>query len=112
MEHKHSKYYFFEGTTGDLHFCFSAIIPITKCDHIAVLSYLSENNKMCWYRKFYFIMILFMNDAVIDVKTNDIAIDPFCQVTVNVFYPRFDKITPNRFYVSVTHFINHAIELG
>ena len=53
-----------------------------------------------------------MNDAVVDIKTNDIAVDPFWQVAIRIFYPGFDQIAANSFYMNTAKFINHAIELG
>ena len=53
-----------------------------------------------------------MNDAIIDIETNNVAVDPFWQVAINIFHPWFDQVAAHSFYMNTAQFFNHAIELG
>jgi hypothetical protein len=67
---------------------------------------------MCRDGELDLIMVLFMYDPVVNVKTNDLIVYPFNQVTVWIFYPGFDEITANSTYMRAAHFINHLVKLS
>jgi hypothetical protein len=74
-------------------------------------TYLPKNYKMCRYGKFYFIMILFMNDAVVNIELT-VLLSILLRDNCEILHPGFDQVTTHCFYMNAAHFINHTVELG